>query len=148
MEVTIFDIDGTLADISHRLDFVNGAKKDYKKFYDGIPDDKPIEPLVELAKLLILSGVEVLFTSGRPEATRNITINWLKNNGIITDFNTRLFMRKDGDYRPDDKIKEEILHQIQSLGFAPKLVFEDRQKVVDMWRSHGIRVAQVAPGNF
>ena len=30
----------------------------------------------------------------------------------------------------------------------PTLVFDDRDRVVAVWRKHGIRCCQVAPGDF
>ena len=57
-------------------------------------------------------------------------------------------MRRDNDRRSDKDIKSEMLVEIMGSGFTPTLVFDDRASVVDMWRSKGIRVAQVAPGQF
>lgn len=33
MKYIVFDIDGMLADCSHRLKYIKGEKKDYDKFY-------------------------------------------------------------------------------------------------------------------
>ena len=60
----------------------------------------------------------------------------------------KLYMRKEGDFRPDAKVKEELLNQIRSDGYEPILAFEDRQRVVDMWRRNGIQCCQVAPGDY
>jgi hypothetical protein len=90
----------------------------------------------------------VLFVTGRPEKTRKNTEAWLVNHGIEANFQASLFMRPDGDRRPDPIIKQDILARIRDAQFEPVLVFDDRQSVVDMWREQGIRVAQVAPGNF
>ena len=57
-------------------------------------------------------------------------------------------MRKAGDYRPDAKVKEELLTQVKADGYEPILAFEDRERVVDMWRRNGIQCCQVAPGDF
>jgi hypothetical protein len=56
-------------------------------------------------------------------------------------------MRPEKDYTPDDALKHKWLME---LGGPDKIfcVFDDRQKVVDMWRSHGITCFQVAPGKF
>ena len=113
------------------------------------PGDEPIKPLVELARLLIRSNEQaVLLVTGRPERTRNDSVEWLLKYGIEVDFQSRLFMRNNGDDRKDHIVKLEILKYIRNAGFEPVLVFDDRQTVVDMWREQGIRVAQVAPGNF
>ena len=60
----------------------------------------------------------------------------------------RLYMRAEQDYRADDIVKSEILDQIIADGFQPDMVFDDRNRVCDMWRERGIRCLQVAPGDF
>jgi hypothetical protein len=56
-------------------------------------------------------------------------------------------MRKDGDFRADYIVKQEILD-----AHIPKdrvlFVLDDRQQVVDMWRRNGLMCFQVAEGNF
>jgi len=36
MKTVIFDLDGTLCDITHRLHFIEGDNKDWDGFYRGI----------------------------------------------------------------------------------------------------------------
>jgi hypothetical protein len=60
----------------------------------------------------------------------------------------RLWMRPAGDYRDDSIIKSELLDQILAAGYKPELVFDDRDRVVSMWREREIPCFQVAPGNF
>ena len=149
MEAVIFDIDGTLADLTHRLHLVGNGKRQWGMFFKGIPDDTPIKPIVDLASALIRSNEKaILFVTGRPERTRMDTVTWLLKHGLEVEFKTCLFMRKDGDGREDHIVKREILNDIRNAGFEPVLVFDDRQSVVDMWRRQGIRVAQTAPGDF
>ena len=45
-------------------------------------------------------------------------------------------------------MKEELLAQVKADGYEPILAFEDRERVVDMWRRNGIQCCQVAPGDF
>ena len=59
-----------------------------------------------------------------------------------------LFMRSDKDYRSDVVLKKEMLGAMRRKGYNPKMVFDDRSSVVQMWRDEGLRVAQVAPGDF
>jgi hypothetical protein len=56
-------------------------------------------------------------------------------------------MRKAGDYRQDAIVKAEWLEALPE-DQRPVLAFDDRQQVVDMWRAHGVRCCQVAPGDF
>jgi hypothetical protein len=41
-----------------------------------------------------------------------------------------------------------MLELIQFLGFEPTLSFDDRDRVVKMWREEGIRCFQVDYGDF
>lgn len=60
----------------------------------------------------------------------------------------RLRMRRAGDHRPDDIVKREILDQMRADGWRPVMAFDDRARVVKMWREAGIPCAQVAEGDF
>ena len=57
-------------------------------------------------------------------------------------------MRSDTDYRPDDELKEGYLEKMRRDGYNPTMAFDDRQSVVDMFRSKGLTVFQVAEGDF
>ena len=57
-------------------------------------------------------------------------------------------MRSSKDFRPDNEIKQEI-YDNEILGkFNIEIVLDDRDRVVDMWRENGLRVLQVAEGDF
>jgi hypothetical protein len=57
-------------------------------------------------------------------------------------------MRAEKDYRKDSIVKVELLEQIRKDFANPWLWVDDRQQVVDAIRGEGIRVLQVAPGDF
>ena len=59
-----------------------------------------------------------------------------------------LYMRQQGDYRQDSIVKVELLQQIRDKYGNPYLWFDDRQQVVDAIRAAGVKVLQVAPGDF
>jgi hypothetical protein len=54
----------------------------------------------------------------------------------------------DGDYRADDIVKEEFLDRILADEYGTQRVFDDRDRVVTMWRRRGLVCCQVAEGNF
>jgi hypothetical protein len=139
----IFDIDGTLANCSHRVHHVNGAKKDWKAFMAGIPDDTPIEQTRVLNHLLMMeSPYPIFLCSGRSEDEQAMTEAWLTKYDIHYE---KMFMRKSGDYRADHIIKRELLEEIRTEGYEPWLIFDDRQCVVNMWRKEGLFVLQCDP---
>jgi hypothetical protein len=83
--------------------------------------------------------------SGRDSISRKETEVWLKENGIQFDF---FKMRPQGSFTPDDVLKKEWLDEMISDGKEILCVFDDRDKVVNMWRANGLSCFQVAPGNF
>lgn len=145
MKCYLFDIDGTIADLTHRLHHIEGDKKDWPAFFDACEHDAPIPHILDLAKILCEQAI-VLLVSGRSDRVRNQTVDWLYRHGL-NNFTT-LYMRQDGDHRPDHIVKAELLEQIRADGYEPIMAFDDRNQVVEMWRANGIPCAQVAPGDF
>lgn len=145
--LVVFDIDGTLANIEHRLHHVRQKPKRWDLFDAGIPQDKIIEPMREVLWSLAESENFIVFASGRNERSREDTITWLDSVAGVWEIagtaNT-LYMRAAGDYRNDAIVKKEILDQIiKDYGKKPDIVFDDRPRVVRMWRENGIFVADV-----
>lgn len=137
----VFDLDGTLALTEHREHLVKA--KDWRAFYAACDGDAPCAPLIATANALNSAGHRVEIWSGRSAEVRVKTEAWLKPHGILGAL--PLKMRPEGDHRPDTALKGEWL---AGAVRKPDLVFEDRASMVEMWRSHGIVCAQVAPGNF
>jgi len=145
--VYLFDLDGTLADLSHRLHHIQGDKKDWQAFFDACDQDSPIPHMVELANNLAAEN-DILFVSGRSDEVREKTLTWLRDQFGCWIFTEDLYMRKAGDHRPDTVVKLELLDQIRADGWTPVMAFDDRDSVVSTWRNAGIPCAQVAEGAF
>lgn len=143
-DAIICDIDGTLADCTHRLSHIAGKPKDWGAFFGAMDGDAIIEPIRDL--LHALAHVHpVVLCSGRPANYRAQTLRWLTNKGVPF---TALYMRKPDDRRDDDIVKAELLAKIIADGWKPLVAIEDRKRVVDMWRANGIMCLQCAPGEF
>lgn len=147
MRCYIFDIDGTLADCSHRLHHIQKQPKDWDAFFAETHNDAPIEHMIHLL-WAVDEFTRVVFVSGRPESTRQATTNWLIEHDAVLSGAPTLYMRADGDHRDDDIVKIELLAQIRADGYEPIMAFDDRTRVVNAWRAAGIPCAQVAPGDF
>lgn len=143
MGVYIFDLDGTLADIRHRLHFIEGKKKDWDAFYDACVHDIPISNTIHVLNQLCLQE-EVIICSGRSERVREQTEEWLAEYGVYYD---KLLMRPIGDTRPDAELKLEWLNSGE-LGNSILGVFEDRDRMVKMWREQGLTCYQVCEGDY
>ena len=142
-EIVIFDIDGTLADVSERLHHIKKKPKDWDAFFGGIPPDKAIRSMVRLCNILHASGIKILLCTGRREKDRAETVKWLKQQGVNYH---ELILRPDGDRRSDVIVKREMLAGLDRSKIL--FVVEDRSGVVEMWRSEGLVCLQCAPGEF
>jgi hydroxymethylpyrimidine pyrophosphatase-like HAD family hydrolase len=139
----IFDLDGTLCDITHRLHHIKGAKKDWDAFNSACTED--LARTAERAILLAMydAGYKIVICTGRSENYRIKTENWLDNNGI--KFHD-LRMRKAGDYRSDYIVKAEMVsdQELEEVLF----IVEDRERVVQMWRERGATCLQNVEGTY
>lgn len=133
----LIDIDGTLAHM-----------RDYRGPFDwaNVGLDDVDEVIAYLANSIVEgSGMAAIVMSGRDESCREQTEVWLDKHGIWHD---ELFMRSEGDMRPDNIIKVELFDKYVRDNFDVHFVIDDRQQVVDMWRRMGLTCLQVAEGDF
>jgi hypothetical protein len=139
----LVDIDGTLAQMSGRGPF------DWKR----VGEDSPIENVIRLVYNIWNNyHADIIFMSGRDEACRQETLDWLAkhvfdNMEIDPGFIT-LHMRPAGDMRKDSIVKHELFYKHVANDFNVIGVFDDRNQVVRMWRDIGLTVFQVADGDF
>lgn len=153
MKTVIFDLDGTLADITKRREMSTkeNGKIDWDIFFEpnNIWFDLPNEPVITMAQLLSERHRIVIF-SGRSKATKDETKRWLQKFDVPFDILKMRPTSNDWKFMPDDELKQ---HWLDTLFPEDKkkdilCVFDDRQKVVDMWRKNGITCFQVDEGNF
>jgi len=144
-KVIVFDIDGTLANVEHRRPYIASRPKNWPAWNASIPRDTQHEEIVFLAKTFHAGGHTVLLCSGRSDDLAKVTIQQMADFGVEYK---GLYMREAGDHRPDSIVKVELLNRIRKDYGEPYLWFDDRQQVVDAIRAEGVRVLQVAPGDF
>lgn len=151
----IFDLDGTLANIEHRLYFIENGRNDWRSFYRACGSDEPIPAAITTLQCLQRSRAEIWIWTGRSDEVRRDTEEWLVQNGIwrsrLNPFRApeALLMRRAGDHRPDVEVKREWLSMLEPPEHRRlTAVFEDRKSVVQMWRATGVPCFQVAPGEF
>lgn len=144
MKYVIFDLDGTVSDPAHRLHLLKEAKIDWPSFYLACKEDDIIYGMRDIWLALQKAGFKIIVVTGRSDICFTQTTSWLIKHGLEFE---QIYMRRDGDWRKDHIIKEEVfLKHIKHLN--PVMVFEDRQTVVDMWRRNGILCLQCADGKF
>ena len=156
----IFDLDGTLANAEHRIHHISGPMKDWRAFFAACVDDAPIPAAIATLQALRRGGAEVWIWTGRSDEVRAQTVEWLCEHGGFGNKTStlpwwpfgapeRFHMRKAGDHRLDHVLKSEWLYALD----PPErdrltAVFEDRDRVVQMWREANVPCFQVATGDF
>lgn len=134
----LVDIDGTLAHMRDLRGPFDWAK---------VGVDEPDEVVIEILDLLMwyTEPYNIIVMSGRDESCRAETEAWLVKHGITFD---ELFMRPEKDMRADNIVKAELFDKYVRDNYDVRFVLDDRDQVVEMWRSMGIKCLQVAPGDF
>lgn len=140
----ISDLDGTISDPTHRLHCIQREPKDWAEFYRLSEDDPAHMDIIDLLWELC-GGYNIVIASGRSDEVRIATKAWLNRMDVPCD---SLLMRKAGDHRPDHILKAEWADAERWTPESVFFVLEDRSRVVQMWRERGLRVLQVANGDF
>ncbi len=135
-DAIIVDIDGTIAFANNRNIY------DYSKVHL----DDPNKEILDIIKCYndILKR-RIIIVSGRKSDSSEQTKVWLEQH--LKGYE-HLYMRNEKDNRCDSVIKEEIYNNYIKDKFNIVAVFDDRNRVVDMWRKNGLKVLQVAEGDF
>jgi hypothetical protein len=171
----IFDLDGTLALTEHRQHLLGGdpcpacggtcilpdvgscpscngtgsTGADWGAFFAACVNDAPNWPVIGTMNMLLRSGADVQIWSGRSAEVMNETRTWIQKYFEIDAEEVQICMRREGDFTPDEALKKSWLDELSAYDRRRLVaVFDDRQKVVDMWRAAGVACFQVAPGNF
>ncbi len=138
-------------------------KPNWPAFYEACDKDSVISPTMRLFDFIGMKGQshKLQIWSGRCESVRQKTESWLQGYSFayaIHKFDIILKMRPIGDNTPDDILKESWLNErcadlitAQIEGRNPsrhdiEFVFDDRKKVIEMWRRRGIFVFDVSQG--
>ncbi|MCW2777384.1 MAG: hypothetical protein JWN17_1109 [Frankiales bacterium] len=131
----MFDIDGVLADVSHRLHFVQGRPKDWDAFFDAAVDDPVLAQGLALAQESA-KDCDVVYLTGRPERCRDDTLGWLSRNELPDG---ELVMRSGTDRRPARLAKPPLLRRV-ARGRVVAVVVDDDEQVCDAYERAGHRV--------
>jgi hypothetical protein len=133
--LAVFDIDGVLADVRHRLHFLERRPKDWDGFFEAAVDDPPLAQGVALAKASA-EECEVVYVTGRPERCRADTLAWFRQHGLPEG---ELSMRRSRDRRPARLAKPELLRRLAGDRVVAVVVDDDAQ-VCAAYEAAGFRV--------
>lgn len=130
------DLDGTLSLLNGRNPF-DASKCDR---------DLPNTPVIETVKSMYAAGYNIIFMSGREDKYREPTEVFIAEH--LPGIPYELHMRPSNDGRKDAIVKGELFDANVDEKYNVLFVLDDRNQVVDFWRSIGLTVFQVAEGNF
>lgn len=140
-QIVVCDIDGTIANIDHRLHHVQKEPKDWKSFFSEMDKDTVREDVKQMLTDFAEAGHDIVFVSARPEDYREVTEKWLMDN-LGYNF---VLMRPKGDKRPDTMVKADIYKKYLAH-YNIKTVIDDRPSVIRMWRELNLPVIDVGKG--
>ena len=141
-ECVIFDLDGTLCDVNHRLHYVLGEPPDWSAFHAACSKDALRTHIFKMVVAFQSLGYNIYFCTGRPELFRPATITWLSERTKLCDY--KLMMRADGDFRKDYDVKFDMLRHIREVDMCtPILVVDDKLSVVRMFMAQRVPAVHV-----
>jgi phosphoglycolate phosphatase-like HAD superfamily hydrolase len=121
--LAVFDVDGVVADVRHRLHHVARSPKNWQRFFAGAADDPPLETGVELARRWSAEH-DLVWLTGRPESLRRVTERWLRDQGLPA---RRVLMRPASDRRPATLYKADRLDGLARRSRIAVVVDDDPQ---------------------
>jgi phosphoglycolate phosphatase-like HAD superfamily hydrolase len=133
--LAVFDVDGVLADVRHRLHHLERRPKDWDAFFGAAAQDPPLAQGVALAQESA-RDCEVVYVTGRPERCRPDTLAWFTRHGLPPG---RLSMRRERDRRPARVAKPQLLRELAG-GRTVAVVVDDDDQVCDAYERNGWRV--------
>jgi phosphoglycolate phosphatase-like HAD superfamily hydrolase len=134
--LAVFDIDGVLADVRHRLHHVATRPKDWDAFFGAAPLDPPLPEGLAAVATAANAGHTIVYLTGRPTRCRADTLRWLAAQGLPPG---ELHMRDDADRRPARFTKVATLRRLARRAEVVAFV-DDDAAVVAAVRAAGFPV--------
>lgn len=139
-DAVIVDVDGTLCDVSSIEHLVRDRPRDFDAFYRASADCPANSDVVAAVDDAREAGQAIVIVTGRQRRWKRLTERWLADHDIAFD---AIYLRGNRDYRPDVQFKTDILETIRQDGYRPVHAWDDRERIVEPWRSHGIGATHV-----
>jgi hypothetical protein len=130
------DLDGVVADVRHRLPYLERSPKDWNRFFAAAPQDEVLPEGRAVVDQLLESGHDIVWITGRPERCRRDTVAWLSAHGLPAG---TLHMRRDDDRRPARMMKVSVLRRLAAQRTVA-VVVDDDAAVVRAVRAAGFAV--------
>lgn len=137
MDAEIFDLDGTLCDVTAIRHLISGKVRNFRAFHRESVNCPANPDIVKAAHEAREAGRAVLVVTARDEEHDAVSSWWLLLNDVPFD---EMFMRKHKDNRKDYEVKKDILAKIRARGYNIVKAHEDNPNVKRLWEEEGIPV--------
>ena len=119
--LAVFDVDGVLADVTHRLHHLQARPQRWERFFQTADRDPLLAEGAERLRAALVDH-DVVYLTGRPERTRRLTERWLRHHHLPTG---PLLMRPDDDHRPARWMKREVLRGLAGTRVVASVLDDD-----------------------
>lgn len=126
--LAVFDVDGVVADVRHRLHHLTRRPKKWAAFFAAAAADPPLDTGVELARRWSAEH-DLVWLTGRPESLRPVTERWLRAHDLPV---RRLLMRPGDDRRAAKWFKAEQLRRLGREAPVAVVVDDDPEVVATL----------------
>lgn len=140
----VFDVDGVLADATHRQHLAQGRHKNWPQFIQAAKNDAPILEKIELLNNTLPGTLRVLLT-GRPLTILDTSVLWLATHGVKWDL---LIMRPTGVYSPARESKAVEVARLQDRGIDITCIYDDDRRNCDVFERLGLTTVYVESGYY
>jgi hypothetical protein len=130
-QVAAVDIDGVVADVRHRLHYLERTPKDWDGFFAAAVNDALHPEGLQVVRRLEIDH-DIVFLTGRPRHLERDTMRWLEQHGIGGH---RLLMRPERDRRPAAVMKVETLQRLFGTDGVALVVDDDPHVLRAMGRA-------------
>lgn len=137
-DTIVFDMDGTLSNLDHRLHYIQSAHPNWDMFFSECDKDLPVRPVVAVAKAMLQVGYKLIVVSARSQVVYDKTRKWLDSIGLQAA--ELILVRPEKDHSPDQILKQKWLDSVDKRQIL--FTVDDRQRVVDTWRANGLTCFQ------
>lgn len=135
MSIAVFDIDGVVADVRHRVHHVEQRPKNWARFFDSAAADPGSAEGIGWV-LRAAEQHEIVWLTGRPDWLRQVTVRWLAKHGLPAG---ELIMRGRHDHRPARLLKVAELRGLTDRDIA--VFVDDDPEVIQAAVAAGFRAS-------
>lgn len=135
-DAIVFDMDGTLADVSVLVEkYLWGRDRNFHQFHTDSEFSPAHQWVVDAARKAAEDGYAVVVLTARQAVYVGPTKRWLIANGVPAN---ALFMRGHDDFRPDYEAKKDIVADIERAGYNIVHAYDDNPQVLRLWAELGV----------